>query len=464
MSTTSDSLTRRDFLKVAVSGAGVMLLAACGGATAPAPAPTAAPAKPAEAPKPAAPAAPAAKAPVTLKGTALHVAQWQSFIKAADPFFADQVSKEFEPQTGAKVTLETVDFNQLQPKYAAAIQSGSGPDVIQLFHFWPFIYADSLVDVSDVTAEVEKAWGGIYEQLKTSTSRGGKYLAVPFGIVGNAFAYRESWLKEVGYEKFPDDWTEFADAGKKLKAKSRPIGQSLGHSIGDPVTFVYPLMWSFGGKEVEKDGKTVAINSKETVESVKWLVSAWRDAFDEGGVGWDDSANNRAFLGQQLSISLNGASIFWAARNDKAPFWEDINHGIMPKGPAGRFHWHVAFSHGIPKYSKNQEAAKEFIRWMMSEPAFDPWIKLQEGYTVPPGPKFEDNPMWTTGPKAYLPYKDIAKYGRALGYEGPASLAAAEVQAKYIVVDMYARAVQGEAPEAAVRWAEDEMKPIYAKA
>ena len=49
-------LSRRGFLQTAVGTTGLLLLTACGGATAPA-APTTAPAKPTEAPKPAAPAA-----------------------------------------------------------------------------------------------------------------------------------------------------------------------------------------------------------------------------------------------------------------------------------------------------------------------------------------------------------------------------------------------------------------------
>jgi multiple sugar transport system substrate-binding protein len=35
---------------------------------------------------------------------------------------------------------------------------------------------------------------------------------------------------------------------------------------------------------------------------------------------------------------------------------------------------------------------------------------------------------------------------------------------KYIIVDMYAKAIQGMEPKKAVEWAETEMKAIYAKA
>ena len=42
-----------------------------------------------------------------------------------------------------------------------------------------------------------------------------------------------------------------------------------------------------------------------------------------------------------------------------------------------------------------------------------------------------------------------------MGYAGPPSQKAAEVQTKYIIVDMYAKAVQGMKPEDAVKWAHE---------
>ena len=123
--------------------------------------------------------------------------------------------------------------------------------------------------------------------------------------------YRRSWFPEIGYSdgKFPQTWDEYREAGKKLKAKGRPFGQTLGHTFGDAPSFWYPYLWSWGGKEVEADSKTVALNSKETVESVKFAVGFWKDAHDEGGLAWDDSSNNRAYLAGTISCTNNGASI-----------------------------------------------------------------------------------------------------------------------------------------------------------
>ena len=114
---------------------------------------------------------------------------------------------------------------------------------------------------------------------------------------------------------FPTTWEEYRAVGKKLKAKSRPLGQTLAHAFGDGPAFWYPYLWSWGGKEVEADGKTVVLNSKETIELVKFAVGFWKDAFDEGGMSWDDAGNNRAFLANTISSTSNGASIYLLARS-----------------------------------------------------------------------------------------------------------------------------------------------------
>jgi multiple sugar transport system substrate-binding protein len=60
-----------------------------------------------------------------------------------------------------------------------------------------------------------------------------------------------------------------------------------------------------------------------------------------------------------------------------------------------------------------------------------------------------------------LPFRSIAEIGRAAGYAGPANRAAAEVVTKYIITDMYAKAVQGTPAEDAVKWAHGELVKIY---
>ena len=52
----------------------------------------------------------------------------------------------------------------MQARTTSAIQSGTGPDVICALNNWPQLYAESVVDVSDVAEEIGKAQGGFYEE------------------------------------------------------------------------------------------------------------------------------------------------------------------------------------------------------------------------------------------------------------------------------------------------------------
>jgi multiple sugar transport system substrate-binding protein len=49
-----------------------------------------------------------------------------------------------------------------------------------------------------------------------------------------------------------------------------------------------------------------------------------------------------------------------------------------------------------------------------------------------------------------------------VGYAGPPDRKAAEVVSKYIIVDMYAKAIQGMAAEEAAKWAHGEVAKVYA--
>src|SRR6516225_618777 len=409
------------------------------------------------------------RAPAYAQASTVHWLRWSDFVPASDQVLRTKIAPECEKALGIKLTLEMVNANDIQARITSAIQSGSGPDVILGLNNWPQLYTESLADVSDVAEELGKAQGGHYQISKAVATVGNKWIGVPWCIGGGLVAYRKSWFDEIGYDKFPDTWDALRDAGKKLKANGRPLGQTLGHTFGDAPGFWYPYLWSWGGKEVEADAKTVALNSKETIESVKFAVGFWKDCCDEGGLAWDDSSNNRAFLSGTISSTNNGASIYLEAKKKPdsyltekgEPLWKDIFHTRLPKGAGGQFALPGPFTHLVMGYSKNQKAAKDFLRWVHSKPVFEQWFTSQQGYTDGATKYWEEDPVWNLDP-VLLPFRDLPNVGRLVGYAGPPGRAAAEVVTKYIIVDMYAKAVQGTPAEDAVKWAHDELVKVYA--
>ena len=57
--------------------------------------------------------------------------------------------------------------------------------------------------------------------------------------------------------------------GARLKRRGRPVGHSLSYTLGDAPAWACPILWAFGGAEVDASGGRVVLDSRATLESVK---------------------------------------------------------------------------------------------------------------------------------------------------------------------------------------------------
>jgi multiple sugar transport system substrate-binding protein len=404
------------------------------------------------------------QAPAAIKGSKLSILQGTYFLASAQDLYKRQ-AQEWGKANDVAVTADFLNWPDLQPKIGAAIQAG-GVDIVELWPSWNFLYRDSLVDLSAEAEEFAKRNGGFEAYVLNSAQVNGRYLGIPHGQSNTTMNYRISWFKDAGVANADDGrkldmtWEEYHAVAKKCKAAGHPFGQALGHSTGDPTNFCYPYMWSHGAMEVDKDGKTVLFNKPEFVEGMKRLIQAWKDGYDETGTSWDDSSNNRGFLAGQMSCTQNGSSIYYAAKKDQPAIASDMNHMLIPKGPAGRFYWLGTRTFAILKNSPNIPAAREFLKWWFQDEQYATWWRLQEGYQIQPVNKLAKDPMWDKDPKMSV-FREISKYGRDLGYAGPANEKASLVYSKYIIIDTFAKAVQSGDAAGAITWGADQLRRVY---
>ena len=129
------------------------------------------------------------------------------------------------------------------------------------------------------------------------------------------------------------------------------------------------------------------LNSKGSIDSVKFMTDFWKDALDEGGLAWDDTSNNRAFLSGTIGATLNGASIYLLAKSKPdtyldekgKPMFQDMAHSPLPKGRAGQFGYHLPMTNMLMGYSKNQKAAKDFLALDHLEGRLSEMVRLAAG-------------------------------------------------------------------------------------
>jgi multiple sugar transport system substrate-binding protein len=421
------SQSRRDFLKIAVAGAaGTALAPAIGRA--------------------------ADKSITFLRET--------SFIATFDEYMQKTLVPEYQKQTGVTVVYELTSVGSLPTRDSTIIETGSGADITMIFLLYPFLFADKLMDVSDIADEAGKQQGGWYEAAQEAAVVDGKWKAVPHGNIGQLMNWRTDWFAEIGVKKFPETWDEFYEVGKKLKAKGHPYGLELGHGFGDNHGWIYPLLWSYGGHEVEADGKTVSIDSSETAAALDYTRKLFKDCILEDSLGWVDVSNNKAWMAEQISCTNNAESILWFAKKHFPDIAKVTDQSQNPAGPKGRFHLLNCISHSIFNFSPQKAAAHDFLRWLTAEKQQGGWLSSADSYFQPFLHAYDNSPMWQVEPRN-IPYRDAMKTAHLPGWPAPPNRKLAEQVAKYVIVDMFAKVCTGTSTKDAIKNAETQLKDIY---
>ena len=397
------------------------------------------------------------------KGAKLRVLRWKRFVQGDEDTYMANV-KKFTAKTGIEVRVDHESWEDVRPKAAVAANVGSGPDIILSTNDDANLYPDKLVDCTDLANYLGKKYGGWFPACEHYLKPDGKkWIGVPFGAAGNALVYRDSHVKAAGFDKFPSDTAGFLKLCQALKAKGTPPGFALGHATGDQ-SWTFWLVWAFGGRMVNEKNQVV-IDSPETVKALEYGKELYA-TFVPGTLSWLDPNNNKAFLDGQISLTANGISVYYAAKNSTDPkikeMAADIQHANLPIGPVGvPTEMNLFFNQMIFKYSKYPKAAKEFIRFMMEEEQYGPWMQAAIGYVCHPLMAYDKNPIWTVDPK-HTPYRSATRVMRPIGYAGKMGYASAGAAADFIMLDMVAESASGQkTPKEAAERAQKRAERYY---
>ncbi len=396
------------------------------------------------------------------KGASLRLLRWSGFIKSDEERW-NANTKAFTGATGVPVNVEYITWEDVRPKAALAANLGSGPDLVMGWFDDPHIYPQKLVDVTDVAEDLGKRLGGWYEVARTyGYSQALKHwIAVPIGATSLTLNYRVSWVKEAGFDQFPTTLEGLLKLARGLKQHGHPAGFALGHAVGDGNNWVHWALWAHGGKAVEADTKTIAIHRKETWAALEYAKEL--HAQMAPGVGsWLDPNNNRAFLSGEIGLTNNGISIYAAAKKDFPQIAQDIDHAPFPVGTPGRPTELNLFTQAfIFRHCRAPNAAKEYLRFMLSPDQAGPWIDAMNGYVVCALKQYRELPVWTRDPKT-TPFRDALARMLHNGYAGQPGQQAAAALAEFIVLDMFADAtVNGMSAKDAAARAEGRLRRIY---
>jgi len=394
-------------------------------------------------------------------GAALRILRWVPFVPQEDEAFTNIVTR-FTQATGIEVIVDKEGWEDIRPKAAVAANVGAGPDIVMSWFDAPHLYPDKLLDLTELGTAIGGRDGGFYKGMEGYAKYGDKWIDIPVCCIGNAVNYRQSWIEKAGFSSYPTDSAGFLELCKALQGAGLPAGFPFGKAVGDGSNLTHWLLWSHGGKMVDENG-AITINSPETMDAIRYAMELYK-TFIPGTESWGDVNNNRAYIAEQISLTANGISMYFAAKNDPATAHvaEDTRTHIMPIGPIGEaIELHQVSTMSVFSHTKYPEAALAFLKFFYERENMGDWVGGGLGYCCHALPFYEANPIWTSAP-VLEPYSKASSTLRPNGYAGPLGAASASVMADYVLIDMFAEAVTGQrTPEEAMRNAQRRAERYY---
>jgi len=400
----------------------------------------------------------------------LKILQWSHFVPAYDTWFDGTFCKQWGQKHATNVIVDHINLVDISAKGASEASARKGHDLF-MFLSPPAAYEKQTIDMTHVYQEVEKKHGKKIDLAHKSTynPKTKKYFAFSDAYTPDPGNWHKDWWTQAGFPNGPDTYDDLRTGAKKIRdATGHPCGLGLSQEL-DTSMAMRALLWSFGGAEQDENGN-VTINSKETIEALKYMKALYQESETPEVFTWTPPSNNQAMLAGRVSFVANAISITRQSEREHLPIDSKIMISQALKGPVRRIAAeHVMDCYVIWDFADNKEGAQQFLIDYMD--AFHDGFIAGQFYNFPcfpslvPNLKQEiSNDSRANPPDKYKVLGNVLDWATNVGYPGYASAAIDEAFKTWVIPTMFAKVARGdESPENAAKAAEDEYKRIFAR-
>jgi multiple sugar transport system substrate-binding protein len=223
----------------------------------------------------------------------LKILQWVHFVPPYDKWFNETYIKEWGQKNDTEVKVDNVGITALNAQAAAEVAAQKGHDLFMFL--WPCpTFEQQVIDHKEVYEECRRKYGDPIDLAIKSTynPKTKKYFAFSDSFVPDPVNYRQDLFAAVGMPKGPSTWDDVRVGGRKIKQQfGNPVGIGLSQEI-DTGMAMRTIMYSWGSSVQDKDGNLV-LNSKQTLEAVKFVKALYEETMTPEVFAWDASSNNR---------------------------------------------------------------------------------------------------------------------------------------------------------------------------
>jgi len=338
------------------------------------------------------------------------------------PYFDDLAARFMEANPDIDVTVQVVNWNDIDQVVTTRIATGEPPDIANLNYFAAFAADDLLYTADQIVDEATLA--DLIQGFRDNSKYDGVEYAVPDLASDRLFFYNVDILEAAGVQP-PTTWSEVKEVCQAI-LDTQPGIIPLALPLGPEEAQAEFLIWAGGNGGQYFDGENWVVNSPENLETLNFL----QELVDMGCTQPNPGSFNRTegafqLFGEGIVGMLNGA-IFLPGELENT-YQSDVEWGVVPFPAAdGK----ESITLGVQDYffgfknedGSNQEAIQKFLSFLFVPENYAAFLEAAGGFlpaTVSAGETMSDDPFLAPFievlPSAIFYPSDQAEWGAVQG-------------------------------------------------
>jgi trehalose/maltose transport system substrate-binding protein len=298
------------------------------------------------------------------------------FLEAAIRIFSETTGAEGEYVPGeTQATDRLAIYNQ-----QLGAQSPD-TDVYQIDVIWPGIVAQHATDLYPSLSELATLH---FPAIVENNTVNGALIGMPWFTDAGLLYYRSDLLEEYGFEGPPTTWAELQEMAQTIQDGESADNPSFRGFVWQGNAYegltCNGLEWQFsngGGRIIEPDG-TVTINNPQAIASFEQARGWVGTISPEDVTTYNEPSSLNSFAPGNAAFMRNWPYAYSVTQAVDSPLVGKVGVTQVPMGE-GEGATHAATLGGwqlmVSKYSPNQEAAIEFVKYMCSP-------ELEKSFTI----------------------------------------------------------------------------------
>ena len=289
-----------------------------------------------------------------------------------------EIADLWTEQSGVKVNIQVVDWNNYWTLLEAGASGGDMPDV-----FWMhsnnaemYMSAGKLLDLTDYIANSEVVdMNNYYADINALYTKDGKNYAVAKDHDTIALLYNKAIFDQYGVDYPTDDWT-----WEDYKAAAEAITEASGGEVyggacntGNNQDTFYNIIYDFGGYVISDDKKSSGYDNENTIKAFDFMCTLFDKAWAPQTL-LAESGKNVLFENGKIAMDTEGSwmirefydyegseNFAWAM----LPYWDANGNGQCDEGERVSIYNGLGWSASADV--KDPQAAWDLIEWFSRE-------------------------------------------------------------------------------------------------